>query len=142
MQGSITEKCMKFLKRKLERVNEKLKALDKKKLLKNAVACIAVIGMATVSANLTASNAADIDGKEEITKMLNGVVDVISLIFSAIGIVLFIYNLGTLVMAFKNEDGDSKSRASSNLIVAVFLIAIGVVLDMVGINDLIDRLGK
>lgn len=55
--------------------------------------------------------------------IITSVVDnVISPIFTGIGILLAFYSVGSLMLAFKNDDPDSKSRASMTLIVAIALV--------------------
>lgn len=44
------------------------------------------------------------------------------------------YSIGALVMAFKNEDADSKSRATTMLVVACVLIGIDKLVDKTGIK--------
>ena len=53
-------------------------------------------------------------------------VDIIMNIFLYIGILLAVWSVGMLVLAFKNEDGDSKSRAMMMLVVSCMLIGIKV----------------
>ena len=50
-------------------------------------------------------------------------IDIVGLVFSAVGVILAVYSVGQLVLAFKNEDADSKSRASTMLVVAIVLVA-------------------
>ena len=64
-----------------------------------------------------------------INEMLGTLIGVIGIIFRAVGIILAAYAIGTLVLAFKNEDADSKSRAATMLVVAVVLIALPSVLE-------------
>ena len=45
-------------------------------------------------------------------------------IFRMIGAVLLVWAIGQLVMAFRNEDADSKSRAMMVLVCAILLISV------------------
>ncbi len=45
-------------------------------------------------------------------------------IFMWIGVILLAWGIGMLVLAFKNEDADSKSRAIMLIVVSVVLIAL------------------
>lgn len=65
------------------------------------------------------------------------IVEIIETIFQAIGAILLVYSIGQLILAFKNEDGDSKSRASSMLVVAAFLIGFPALIDKLGLTSLI-----
>ncbi len=57
-----------------------------------------------------------------IVSILGGMIDIISMIFTAVGILLGIYSIGMLILAFKGEDADSKLRAATVLIVSIILI--------------------
>lgn len=52
------------------------------------------------------------------------IIKIVFKIFKYIGLVLAIWGVGALVMAFKNEDADSKSRAIMSLVVGVCLVAL------------------
>ena len=62
------------------------------------------------------------DGEMEaiVTQLLG----VILQVFFYIGILLLAWGVGMLVLAFKNEDADSKSRAMMLLVVAIALIGL------------------
>ena len=93
---------------------------------REAVALTAVAASAmpmTVSAN----------GGQLMSKLL----EVIVMIFRYIGILLLAWSIGMLVLAFKNEDADSKSRAMMLLVVSIILIGIEGILNLVGVQGLI-----
>ena len=93
---------------------------------REAVALTAVAASAmpmTVSAN----------GGQLMSKLL----EVIVMIFRYIGILLLAWSIGMLVLAFKNEDADSKSRAMMLLVVSIILIGIEGILNIVGVQGLI-----
>ena len=93
---------------------------------REAVALTAVAASAmpmTVSAN----------GGQLMSKLL----EVIVMIFRYIGILLLAWSIGMLVLAFKNEDADSKSRAMMLLVVSIVLIGIEGILNIVGVQGLI-----
>lgn len=48
-------------------------------------------------------------------------------IFQYIGILLLAWGVGQLVLAFKNEDGDSKSRAIMLILSSIVLMSIGAI---------------
>lgn len=58
------------------------------------------------------------------TKILNIIYD----IFKYIGVLLLAWSIGMLVLAFKNEDADSKSRAMMMMVVSVALIGLGAII--------------
>lgn len=93
-----------------------------------------IIGMATstlaMAICLTMPFAAD-----EIKDILNQMVGIVGLIFQAVGVMLSVYSVGQLVLAFKNEDADSKSRASTMLVVGICLIAIPTLINNLGLVD-------
>ncbi len=58
--------------------------------------------------------------------IVQNIVDkVIKPVFIAIGVLLLAWGVGMLVLAFKNEDAESKSRAMMLIAVSVALVGIG-----------------
>lgn len=64
--------------------------------------------------------------------VVKNIIKIVFDIFFYIGLVLLAWSIGMLVLAFKNEDADSKSRAIMLLIVSAVLM---------GIKFLFNRLG-
>lgn len=62
-------------------------------------------------------------------EMFGELIGFIFKIFFYIGALLLAWSIGQLIMAFKNEDADSKSRAGMVLVVSVILLVIGNVYD-------------
>ena len=69
--------------------------------------------------------------------LMGKLLDVVTMIFRYIGILLLAWSIGMLVLAFKNEDADSKSRAMMLLVVSIILIGIDGILNLVGVRNLI-----
>lgn len=63
--------------------------------------------------------------------IINALLDVILKIFFYIGILLLAWSVGMLVLAFKNEDADSKSRSMMLLVVSIALIGLKPLLEAV-----------
>lgn len=80
---------------------------------------------------------ADSDYASTIRDLIEKMVSIIGTIFQAVGAVLTVYSVGQLILAFKNEDADSKSRASTMMVVGVVLIAIPGVIEKLGLVDMI-----
>lgn len=104
-----------------------------KKLKLNARTAKIVAGstMAAVVGTATTAFAA-----ETLVKNLLGYVFAI---FKYIGWLLLAWGIGQLVLAFKNEDADSKSRAMMLLVVAIILTSIGTIfngLNIAGANSI------
>ena len=59
--------------------------------------------------------------------IVNNLLGYIFTIFFWIGILLFTWGVGQMVLAFKNEDADSKSRAMMLIVVAIILTSIGTI---------------
>lgn len=57
-------------------------------------------------------------------EVIQKMIGIICKVFRYVGVVLAVYSVGQLVMAFKNEDADSKSRATTMLVVAGILVGI------------------
>lgn len=66
---------------------------------------------------------AAVQGAAKVKEIVDQMIDIIGMIFVAAGVLLSTYSVGQLIMAFKNEDPDSKSRASTMLVVSIVLIA-------------------
>lgn len=80
---------------------------------------------------------ADSDYASTIRDLIEKMVSIIGTIFQAVGAVLTVYSVGQLILAFKNEDADSKSRASTMMVVGVVLIALPGVIEKLGLVDMI-----
>lgn len=66
--------------------------------------------------------AADVD--DTAGEVVGEILKFVCTIFRYIGIVLLAWGIGQLVLAFKNEDADSKSRAIMLIIVSIVLVAL------------------
>lgn len=87
---------------------------------KKAMANLSAIG--TIASSCMCFAAAT--GNATADAILGAIVGMICTIFMGIGILLLVWSIGQLVLAFKNEDADSKSRAMMIIIVSICLIAI------------------
>lgn len=67
-------------------------------------------------------------------KIVGKLIDSIWTIFRYIGILLLAWSVGMLVLAFKNEDADSKSRAMMMLVVSCLLIGLKTIWSTLGIS--------
>ena len=83
----------------------------------------AIVAAATVAAtgSVVGIKTAHAGTASEIIKSLIGYV---LGIFFWVGVVLLVFGIGQLVLAFKNEDGDSKSRAVMLALVAIVLMSL------------------
>ena len=63
--------------------------------------------------------------------VVRAIVGVVASIFRYIGIILLAWGIGMLVLAFKNEDADSKTKAIMLIIVSIVLIALKTFLNTV-----------
>ena len=59
-----------------------------------------------------------------IRNIMNNMVSIVGVIFQAVGVILSIYAVGQLILAFKNDDPNGKSVASTLLVVGIVLIAV------------------
>lgn len=118
--------------------------IDTNKLVKKTYAFVAKYGKyVTIAIALLFTLLAVIDPvyadnyQSKVKSVLTDMVDIIGFVFKAVGIVLGVYSVGQLVLAFKNEDADSKSRASTQLVVAIVLIAMPSIIESL---DLVNEL--
>lgn len=107
------------------------KSLSKKEKM-ISFATVAALSVLAMFATMNMPMAAD-----TIKGVLNSMIDIVGLVFQAVGVILSVYSVGQLVLAFKNEDADSKSRASTMLVVGVCLIAIPALIEGLGLVDMI-----
>lgn len=60
----------------------------------------------------------------QLGKLLETVISYIGLIFRVVGILLLAYSVGQMIMAFKDDNPDAKTKASTMIVVAFILISI------------------
>lgn len=61
----------------------------------------------------------------------------IGLIFQVVGVLLGVYAAGQMIMAFKDDNPDAKTRASTLLVVAFILIVMPGIIDGLGLVNYI-----
>lgn len=108
-----------------ERIAEKaksLKSVAKKASRAASISFAAGVNMVPVFAAGELSTAENLVGT---------MIYYVCLIFQFIGLLLAVWSVGQLVLAFKNEDADSKSRAIMLLVVSCILIAIKTIVNAV-----------
>lgn len=71
----------------------------------------------------------------DLQSIVKDVIKIVGLVFRVIGVILSVYSIGQLVLAFKNEDADSKSRASTQLVIGIVLISLPTILDSLNLAD-------
>ena len=67
-------------------------------------------------------------------KLVQNLLGYVFAIFKYIGWLLLAWGVGQLVLAFKNEDADSKSRAMMLVVVAIILTTISSIFNGLGIS--------
>ena len=99
-------------------------------LMGSAAMCTAQAGMLKVFA-------AD-EGTNEMDKIMSRILDLIYKIFRYAGILLLVWAIAQIVMAFKNDDADSKQKGMILAVISVILItlsfAVGPILTVAGFN--------
>ena len=95
------------------------KDMKRKMLLAGTLGAGAMTGTAVAFADTT---------DETADQIVVRIIGVVCTIFRYIGIILLVWSIGMLILSFKNEDADSKSRAVLLMVVSVALIAIKSVL--------------
>ena len=75
-----------------------------------------------------------------LSEILGKMINIVKTIFVAVGIILLVYSIGQLALAFKNEDADSKTRASTMLVVALVLIAFPAFIDALNLTQYLNDL--
>ena len=93
---------------------------------KSALLTFAVALPGASALDVFAANASPSEGT-----LFDNVLGVIYKIFRYIGILLLAWSIGMLVLAFKNEDADSKSRAMMMAVVSIVLVGIPSIINAV-----------
>lgn len=60
----------------------------------------------------------------ELSKLLKDITEVVGNIFRAVGIVMAVYAVGTLIMAFQNDNPDAQARGAKAAVVGLVLICL------------------
>ncbi len=110
---------------------------DRKEVALNIIKYGSLALMVVYCAMCLINPAFAVTGEDKVKSVLESMIDIIGLVFQAVGVVLSVYSVGQLVLAFKNEDADSKSRASTMLVVGVVLIALPAIISGLGLLDMI-----
>lgn len=107
---------------------ESCKVNSKKGRIRAKLLYMASIVPGTICSFITTPKAASAEG---IVKNLG---DEVFNIFKYIAYILAIWGVGMLIMSFKNEDADSKSRAIMLLVSAVILFSLKTIFNKLGIS--------
>ena len=86
--------------------------------------CRVVGGLCTASIISLFTNVGYCSGDETTKKVLGEILNVLCSVFLYVGVLLICWGVGQLVLAFKNEDADSKSKAIMLIVASAFLIGI------------------
>lgn len=114
----------------------------KEKIIYGIFFCLAAMLMAGLIFNVAMASGGTNGAATQVSSILKKMLDIVCMIFQAVGIVLSIYAIGQLIMAFKNEDADSKSKASTMLVVGVCLIALPTIATSVGVFENFGKPGS
>lgn len=66
--------------------------------------------------------------------MVGNMIGIVCSIFSYIGMLLLVWGIGQLVLAFKNEDADSKSRAMMLIVASIVLMSVRAIVGTLGLD--------
>ncbi len=100
----------------------KLQTLNKRQRIAMTLALVAIVGgmiLMMINPTFAATNYVT-----TIKNVMNNMINIVGTIFQTVGVILSVYATGQLIMAFKNEDANSKSTASTLLVVGIVLIAL------------------
>lgn len=90
-----------------------------------AIACPMLLAAPEATAPTVSTSAAD--------TAMSAIVNFVFRIFGYIGAVLGIWGIGSLILSFKNEDADGKSRAIMLLGAAILLLSLKTIITSTGI---------
>lgn len=100
------------------------------KIVAGSTASAALVGTSFAAASQKGSEAAT--GTAE--GLVQNLLGYVFAIFKYIGWLLLAWGVGQLVLAFKNEDADSKSRAMMLIVVAIILTTLGTIFNGLGLG--------
>ena len=96
------------------------------------------IGMTKVFADDKASGNGDLGKNATMDGLMSAILDIIFQIFRYVGILLLVWSIAQIVMAFKNDDADSKQKGMMIAVISIVLITLSFVLkpilSSVGVN--------
>ena len=72
-------------------------------------------------------------GTADSEELMTGIVGAVLMLFRYIGIILLVWSIGQLVLAFKDGDGNSKTQAAMMIVVSILLIGLKTFLDMANV---------
>ena len=75
---------------------------------------------------------------EKIESIINIAVNVVGVVFVGIGVILAIYAVGQLILAFKNDDVNARSTAAQSLIIGLVLIIVPIVLKALDLGEFVS----
>lgn len=97
--------------------------INSKKVLLTNLFLSGSIAMANSYAANAAVGEVDVANIEDADKLVNSMLGIILAIARYVGIILVTWGIIQLLMAFRNEDADSKSRATMIIIASIALIS-------------------
>ena len=71
---------------------------------------------------------------DDLNTVMKNIKDIVETLFKSIGFVLVLWGAGQLVLAFKNEDPDSKSRAIMSIVAGVALYGFASLTKQLGLD--------
>lgn len=109
------------------------------KVNKRVKSILLILGVCILTSLLFGTHTvfAAVEGVEALKEYIQMLIDIIALIFSAVGVVLLAYSVGQTILAFKNDDPDSKSRATTMVVVSLVLIIMPQILRGLDLVDMI-----
>lgn len=106
----------------------------------NKLAYASAAGLGTAAAVMPVALASSGNGIQT-SNILKSLLQYVFKIFRYIGLILVAWGIGQLVLAFKNDDADSKSRAIMTIVAAAMLFGLGELfrsLNIAGMDDVQD----
>lgn len=87
-----------------------------------------VLLVGVVLGNTVMASANDIQVDNTGTKLVLEIVAIVCYIARIIGVILLVWGVVQLILAFRNEDADSKTKAAMTIVVAVILFSLSFLL--------------
>lgn len=71
----------------------------------------------------------------ELSKLMEQMIGYVGLIFRVVGIILAVYAIGQMIMAFRDENPDAKTKATTLLVVSIILISLPSIIDQLNLQS-------
>ena len=126
---------MVITKMKKQLIKEFITPEEQRRRRKNMIIMMSTTALLLTIMIVNPAFATEGDATATIKGVVKNMIKIIELVFQVIGVVMSAFSAGQLVLAIKNEDADSKARASTQLVVGLVLIGIPTLINALKLDE-------